>query len=235
MQNKQIKMDVEEVKKRVAFISKILEISIERAHILNRFIADIPTSELSYFFRYRIGFHTEKGSKELITLNAYRSYIQKKTVSKIKKGEFTFEDFEEMVDFIRTYFAGSDLTKGAHGFKPHTIISVTQNGRLQDTSRVTDNGFYVNLTLDEEITVYEWLFLNQTKIGYTPLVSEERQEKLRELLTQKLEGETGIKAKKLKQKEIDILSHNETDKELEDRGEDTRLDVLDLSSVQSIF
>lgn len=214
---------------RVSFIRKVLEIEQERAFVLNRFIADIPYGEISAFFRYRVAFNEEHASKEMVTLKAYKSYTREKTVSKIRKGSFVFMDFDEMVDFVQTYFVGEDLTKGAQGFKGNVIIRVGTNKRLFDSTDLSENGFARQLDQEKEIGVYEWLFLNQKKIGYAPMLSDERKKKLEALLEKKLKEESGLSVKggeDREESEVRMLEERENSDEVEEE-----LPPVDISNI----
>lgn len=224
--------------KRVAFIAKVLDMTTERAFILNKFIADIPYKEISSFFKYRVGFHEEHASKEMVTLKAYKSYIRKKTVKQIEKGEFVFKDFDEMVEFVQVFFAGEDLTKGAHGFKDHVIIRVSNSKRLLDSTELNESGFARQLDMEREIGVYEWLFLNQDKIGYAPIISDDRKKKLETLLVKKLGERSGMTPKDAKKEESEILDKEKKTRvqTKPDKEEDLEeLPPIDMSAVSEVF
>lgn len=218
--------------KRVAFIAKVLDMENERAFVLNRFISDIPLNEIPAFFKYRIGFHEEHSSKEMVTLKAYRSYTRKKTVSKIQKGEFVFTDFDDMVEWIQTYFMGEDLTKGAHGFKSNVILRVSNTKRLLDTSDLSEQGFPTILDAEKEVKVYEWLFLNQKKIGYAPLLSGERKKELEALLEKKLKEESGLPIKATEESTMGTTSKEEYEPDFHKKEV---LPPLDISAIEGIL
>ncbi len=239
MDNQVKKTEEEQItEKRVAFIAKVLDMTTERAFILNKFIADIPYKEISSFFKYRVGFHEEHASKEMVTLKAYKSYIRRKTVKQIEKGEFVFRDFDEMLEFIQVFFAGEDLTKGAHGFKDHVIIRVSNSKRLLDSSELNESGFARQLDMESEISVYEWLFLNQGKIGYAPIMSDDRKKKLEALLAKKLAEKSGLTPKDTKKEEFAILESGKNPKlqtKPKEEGGLEELPPIDMSAVSDVF
>ena len=171
----------------------------------------------------------------MVTLKAYKSFIRLKRVKQIQKGDFAFRDFDEMVDFIQTYFIGEDLTKGAQGSKSNAIIRVNNNKRLVDSMDLSENGFARQLDTEQELSVYEWLFLNQKKIGYAPMLSDERKKKLEALLEKKLKEESGLSVKDKEGTKLDktkILIEKEHREEMTEIEE---LPPLDMNTLGKIF
>ena len=211
--------------KRLTFIANALDVAPERAFILDRFIADIADDELTAFFKYRVGFNLEMNSKEQVTLNAYISYTREKTIKKINKGDFYFDDFDDMVHFIKVHFKNENLVKGVMGFGKNTTLRMNPQAKIVNTEDVNDNGFERILELKEEVKVYEWLFLNQTKIGYAPLIDEGRKSKLQKKLLEKMGKETGL---------IPFTEHSEEEvvtPHIENEG----LSPIDISQAEQVF
>lgn len=219
--------------KRLTFVMNVLNVSPERAFIIDSFIADITNLELSSFFKYRINHEEEKLSKELVTLNAYKAYKKDKILDKIKKREFYFLDFDDMVHFIRVHFENQDVVRGVVGFGKDSIMRITSNGYMVNSNDLGENGFARKLEQKEEIQVYEWLYQNQTKIGDVPMITDKRKEKLQKILLAKLEKESGLLPFRedvfSQSKEADMDTKQEEDETTESRPE------LDINELEKVF
>ena len=79
----------------------------------------------------------------------------------------TFTAFKELRDWLLKYMIGKQLVVGPKGYLPDTIISLSPKGYLHNDTSGAD------LTPDDAMEMWTWLFQNQERIGQINLSDEE--------------------------------------------------------------
>ncbi len=76
------------------------------------------------------------------------------------------EDFKKFRERILKLYKGLDLVKGAKGFLPETVISISHAGYLHNTYSGKD------LDRDDAITLWNWIYENQNELLALPTPAE---------------------------------------------------------------
>lgn len=156
---------------RIQTIKEALGVNETQALITAELLKPLKDEDIIPFFAYRTSFIQPKQSSELITKNAVAAFRKQKALEAIKEGKFSFKSVEQLVEFVKTFFRNERLCYGAT-YKDFVIIGVDEYGNLINHYHINQAGKPVQLSSDDEVEVYAWLFENQKRIGVIKYVSE---------------------------------------------------------------
>lgn len=173
---------------REKIIIELAEVSPLKAKFMNSIISKVPFKELVPFFKIRASHLTPYSKKDFATIKALEEWERKDMEKKIANGSFSFSSIYDMVDFIQSHYLGKKLVRGAKPFYADVVIKLNETGNMLNDSHHSNEGKATRISQKEESQVYEWLFLNQEKIGFAPVYISDadiRKQREKEVLTER--------------------------------------------------
>lgn len=150
---------------RVKLIAEALDINETQARILSMQIEDIPDKELFKFFAFRQSFVAPMKSKELITKEALFEYRALQFRTAINRGEFKFNDVNEVMDFLKTYYKGKDIGNGLGLFFDYVVIAMNADGELINKFCIDEYQRYKKIDSEDVYLILKDILDNPTKLG----------------------------------------------------------------------